>query len=305
LLLALVAVAVYLWRWRRDDKLLSQTLPWLMLTFVALLNAFLTAVGRQGFGVNHAFNSRYLAFSVMLPIGLLFLVPLIFNHWRARASSAQHTVAVSMGLSAFATALVLLHGLGALKDVRSWPEAQHLRLTAKALIHLINVVDEPEALGRYVHAIVPPLKARANLLDRLGYLRPGLVRTNSIREIAGTSPLAPTRYGEIQQAGKPAAGQFGMAGWSVLPDKVRPADAVLLTYDDARGDPLIFALAEVGIQRADVAGSLRQPAYLRSGWIKTFNTNRLPSGALSLRAWAFDAETCHAYPVQGVAASPP
>jgi hypothetical protein len=94
-----------------------------------------------------------------------------------------------------------------------------------------------------------------------------------------------------------------MAGWSVLPDKARPADAVLLTYDNAAGDSVIFALAEVGVQRPDVAAGLQEPAYLHAGWVKTFNTSRLPAGALSLRAWAFDAETCRAYPIQGVAPS--
>ena len=303
LLLAVMAAAVYLWRWRRDAKFLSQTLPWLMLTLFALLNAALTALGRQSFGVNQALNSRYLAFSVLLPIGLVFLAPLIFNHWRTQAVPAQKTVTVGMVLSSLGAVLVLLHGLGSLRNLETWKGAQHHRLRTKALVQLINVVDDPEALGRYVHAIVPPLKDRANLLNRLGYLRPGLVQTNLVRLIAGANPLAPARYGEIQQAGKPAEGQFGLAGWSVLPDKARPADAVLLTYDNAAGDSVIFALAEVGVQRPDVAAWLQEPGYLHAGWVKTFNTSRLPAGALSLRAWAFDAETCRAYPIQGVAPS--
>ena len=178
---------------------------------------------------------------------------------------------------------------------------QHNLLTAKALVLSINVVDEPELLRRYVHANFQPIRKQANCLDRLGYLHPGLLRSRNIRSIADTAVPSEEMFGEIQQASKAGGGQFGMHGWAILPTKLRAADAVLLTYDNAGGEPIIFALAGVSIMRTDIAAVFNNPDYQMSGWSKMFNTNQLPSGAGSLRAWAFDAEIARAYPLKGTA----
>jgi hypothetical protein len=94
-------------------------------------------------------------------------------------------------------------------------------------------------------------------------------------------------------------------GWAILPDKSRIADVVLLTYDDPKGDSTIFAVAQVGVPRPEVASTLGQPNYDRAGWEKVFNLSLLPPGAGPIRAWAFDAEICRAYPLQGMATAAP
>lgn len=88
-----------------------------------------------------------------------------------------------------------------------------------------------------------------------------------------------------------------MAGWAVLRAKRRPADLVLLTYDDANGEPTIFALAPVGAERPDIAAELQSPDYRFSGWNHTFRIHPSMSGEFNIRAWAFDAELRAAYPL--------
>lgn len=299
LLAGLALVAIHLWRRRRDAGLPARALPWLLLTLYALFNAAITAAGRQGFGVEQALASRYLISSVMLPIGLLFLVPLLFDSGRARRPGG----AIPVG--ALAAVLFLLHGLGSLHSLELWKLAWHSRLTTKALVLSVNVVEEPEELGRFVHAVVPPLKGRIDLLARLGYLRPGPLRSRSIREIAGGPAPDPRRYGEIQQAGEPGEGQIGMSGWSILPDGNRAADAVLLTCDAAGGDPVIFGLAVVDRPPTGEAAAGPAAGYRQAGWFKVFDTARLPAGPRVLRAWAFDAEAGRAWPMQGLVTSQP
>ena len=117
LILVFVAAVLYVWRWRRDRTLLSRALPWLMLSLGALLNAVLAMVGRLGFGVAQALSTRYIIFSVMLPVGLLFLAPLIYKHWSQVGSAPQTAGAAGVALGSFATVFFMLNVPPSLKEL--------------------------------------------------------------------------------------------------------------------------------------------------------------------------------------------
>ncbi len=299
LLLVLGLCAGYVLWQRRDAGLRARTLPWLMLSLVAVFNGALTTVGRMGLpeGVSQALTSRYATFAIMLPIGLLFAGAAVFQHWRNRAP--ERSAGAGRTLAILITALALLHALGSIASLDTWSALHRRRLTTKSLVMLINQVDEPEELAGFVHAIVPPLRDRANVLDHLGYLRPGLVKTPFASDLADPAAPAGARYGELQQAGRTPDGQLAVTGWAVLPGQQGPANAVLLTYDDIEGRPRLFALAVVGSPRSDIAGTLQDDRYLESGWGKVFRPGQLPLGRHVIRAWAFDAETGHAYALAG------
>jgi len=318
LIVVLMIAARYVWCHRRDPDLLTRTLPWLMLACFAILNAAMTDVGRWDLGNIQALSSRYLAVSLALPIGLLFLVPTIFVHWRTRVVDPKRATTISVVSISMATAFLLLHGLGVLtqhkrpgfkNDVpcppggEAWQVVHHDRLAMRALLLLVNVVDEPETM-KQVFLVDDPhvLKDRANFLNRIGYFRPRFVRSSALREIVGITPRDPRQFGEFHRVWKPAAGEVAVAGWAVLPDEKRRADAVVLTYDDPQGEPIMFAVAMVHTPRTDLAiFSSRLAFLLRSGWVKTFDESRLPPGDHVIRAWAFNADNCRAYPIHGSA----
>ena len=299
-LLALLASCVaYLWRWRADRALVARALPWLVPPGLAIGGAVLTAFGRLGFGVEQALMSRYIVFSIWLPIGLLFLVSLVFQHWADRAPT-RRAARLGAALVAIAAGFAQLHLLGALATAPIWGDQMRQRLIAKALVELIDVADEPEALRRYVHPDAASLRSRVEALDRLGFLRPALVRSRAISGIADPRDPGSAAYGELQKFGRDPSGQWGALGWAVLPYSRRPADAVVLTQDDANGEPQIVTLAKIGVPRADVAGARTEPAYVRAGWIERFDADRLPEGA-RVKAWAFDAERGRAHRIAGEA----
>ncbi len=316
LVVVVVIAANYIWRYRRNTEFLSRTAPWFMLASFALANAAVATVARWDLGIVQALSSRYLGFSLMLPISLLFLVPTIFAHWRAHSTEARKATSLAIGLVSVSSALFLLHGLGVLTQPKrpelnsgapcppgreAWQVVHHDRLATRALLLLINVVDEPETLMQVTLLDEPlVLKADANFLNRIGYFRPRLLRSGTLREIMGRTARDPKQFGEIQRVERPAKGQLAIAGWAVLPDKRRQADAVVLTYNDSRGEPIMFALAMVQTPRTDLPSPSQQSAFLlRSGWVKQFDVSRLPPGNHLLRAWAFDAESCRAYPLHG------
>jgi len=303
LVILFAACLVYLWCRRRDRTLLAQALPWVSLAGSALVSAFLTMVGRVGFGVSAATQSRYVSFAIMLPIGLLFLVSLVFRHWRTQSDIGADTVVLKRSLIVVAAALSFLFVSGTIRSLESWGRFQHSRLSGKAGLLLINVVDEPRDLARNVHPTEPALKAHTNFLDRRGYLRPPLVRSNRIQEIAWRTNAE--TMGEFNELVKRVGGEFAVSGWAILPESHRTADGVLLTYDDAQGEPIIFALAEVGFKRPEVSQRLNDKTYLRSGWMKSWKEGQIPIGARVVRAWTFDAENCRAFQIGAASLEPP
>lgn len=292
LVILLLFCVIYLWRWRRDRALLAHSLPWLSLTSIALGNGALTTIGRVGFGMNAAIQSRYVSFAIMLPIGLLFLVAVLLRHWRQRSLIEVTDARVTMGLVSLVTALALLFLGATIHSLQFWRGFQHNRLTGKAVLLFVDVLHEPQSLVRYVHWSHWTLKAWTENLDRLGYLRPPLVRSNRIREIAADSDEG--AMGAFDQLVRAPTGELTASGWAILLDGHRSADSVLLTYDDSEGEPIIFARVDVMHPRADVSARLHDEAYHHSGWLKSWKPEALPPSARRIRAWAFDAEECRA-----------
>ena len=295
LVITLLVSVAYLWRCRRDRTLLAHSLPWLSLLSIALVNAALTTFGRVGFGINAAMQSRYVSFAIMLPIGLFFLVSRILRHWHERSPVNVNSARVTMGIVSFVTAFALLFLGATIQSLQFWPAFQHNRLTGKSALLFVDVLAEPEALVRYVHWSHWTLKAWTENLDRQGHLHPRLVRSNHIREIASASDEE--AMGEFNQLARTSTGELAASGWAILLEGHRTSDSVLLTYDNAKGEPIIFARADVMHPRADISERLHDKAYYHCGWMKSWKPDALPSGAGRIRAWAFDAEECRAFSI--------
>lgn len=293
LLAALAATAIYLWRFRRDRHLVTQTLPWISLASITLFNGALTAVGRIGFGLHGAIQSRYVSFAVLLPVALIFLCARIEPHWRARNPAAASRLRLSLAsVGAVFAALLLLNSVYCM---RVWGLFQHDRFTAKAVLALRDIVDEPMAISRFVHFNAANAREWADVLEQVGYLRPARLRSSHLREIAGRTNGV--NVGELDQVLRGAEGQVAASGWAILPMKGRVADSVILAYDKGDDDPIIFARANVTGRRDDIATQMADGVYLLSGWTIKWKRSDLPSDAKRITAWAFDAESCRAYEV--------
>jgi hypothetical protein len=301
LLLLLGGCVAYLVRWRSDRALLAAALPWLMPAGWAVGSALLLTLGRAAMGVAQALSSRYVTYSVLLPIALLFLTTLIFRHWRARRSPAENATGLTVTCACVATLFAGLHLLGSFDSLSDWADFKERHLIVKSLVLSINVVDEPKLVLGWVHpaAITPispsKLKERVNVLNRLGYFRPPLIPSRQIREIAQVDAPGSAADGEIHLGAKGPDG-CAITGPAILPDSRRKADGVLLTYDDAQGNPLIFALA---IPRLSVSHPTPSDQEAPPRWTKFIQNDQLPEGASIVKAWAFDAERGRAFRLAG------
>jgi hypothetical protein len=298
LVLTILICAVYIWRNRHDRNLLADGLPWLMLAMVAVSSAVLTMIGRSELGPNQARTSRYVTFAVMLPIALLALSPVVRSHWtRSFSARGQRlTKAVSfLLLSPF----ILMAGPSFPAGLPVWPVIRQTHLYAKALVSFINVVPEREELARRVFPYDGRVQTAANALNRIGYLRPPLLQSNLVRNVADPASSGSPRFGEFRIS-EEKSGQIDLGGQAFLPDKGTPADAVLITYENAGEEPVICAIVSVEIPRAVRLRAAWDSSALPSRWKRPLPIDRLPQGRLCLlKAWSYDAEACRAYRLEG------
>jgi hypothetical protein len=300
LVLLLLICAIYLWSKRYDRNLLADGLPWLMLAMVAVSAAVLTMIGRLGFGPSQARAPRYVTFTVMLPIALLALVPVIRSHW-ARSFSARGQLVTKAVSFLLLIPFILMACAGFLADLPVWPVIRQTRLYGKTLVSFINFVPEREELARHVFPYNGRVKTAANGLNRIGYLRPPLFQSNLVRNVADAGSSGSARSGEFQ-IHEEKSGQIELGGQAFLPGKRGPANAVLITYDNAEGEPVICAIVSLETPREPKLRVAWDSSALPSRWKRLLPVDRLPQGQQSLlKAWSYDAEACRAYRLEGSA----
>ena len=295
--LALYASAsAYVLRLRGDGALVRRSMPWLVLGAYSLVTGAMVTVGRVGFGVGHATTTRYVAFSLYLLAGLVYLLPLVCEDAARRGHLAGGRLAALKRLGALAAALLVLAHvvIFALVVKHTAADWRHKLLSEKACLLFINVAPDERCLieGRF-YSDVRVLRERAGSLDRMGYLRPPLVGDGHMRALAAGGNCAGGSYQVIPTERGPVA-----VGEARLPRRGgEPADAVVLASGTTEEDQKAFALAEVGAR--GVRGDAR--------WRKPLAHDAPPAGAKPYAtAWAFDAEAGRAYRIcEGEAAGVP
>ena len=168
-------------------------------------------------------------------------------------------------------------------------------LQRKACLVFINILPET-CLTKKVFPDLTDLKNTANNLNKLGFLNPGLVKTNRIQDIEGKSNLSSANYGYFDRVTKLSSGVYVASGWAILPERRESADSVILTYKKIGGEHIMFELINTfDDKRNDVAKTFKKQSYSNSGWKKTFDSSKLPSGSLQIDAWAFNSLTGKAF----------
>ena len=283
---------------RKDYILVERALPWVALCLFSLSTNILTTLGRMGFGTAQALSSRYVTFSVMMPVGLLFLTRLVFVHWRGQNTFRQYLMPVRTAIISVTSILGALLMLSSVANLNVWAATRHDRIWSKAVIQLINVVEDSTDFCKYVYPTAAH-EETCKEMARLDYLHPGLLKTKLIREIAKPTLTGKATSGFFDQLVQSGDGHFTVSGWSVLSERKEAAVATLLTYDDDYGRANIFAIAMGNMPRPDVASALNTQGYLDSGWSSTIETRVLPPGRRTIRAWAYNPETCRAFELGG------
>jgi hypothetical protein len=268
-------------------------LPWLGIGAYALTNAALAAVTRIGFGVNQGLDSRYTTFSLYLSISVIGMFAVV-------ASGIQSDPNVDSALSIhlkwlMAVSLTLLligHVYASAWGITLFKTIQKHRLHGVAAMFFTNVVDSEPAHTTYLLVDAAGAREPANSLNRLGYIHPSLLQTPELSKLGSRPQLG----GFLESVS--LQGQVCRAvGWAMIPKGYRPADAVLLAYDDPGRGPIAFALTVPTTPRPDIAQLSHDDRVELSGWSCEFERSKLAAGDHRITAWAFDADKILLYPL--------
>ncbi|MCA1614573.1 MAG: hypothetical protein LC795_10630 [Acidobacteria bacterium] len=304
-LAAYAFACAYLLRHRNDAALVRRAGAWVALGAYSVVTAAMVTAGRLGFGVAQSLSSRYTTFTLYLLVALVYLLPCVAWHAARRGRGLASRAALLRRLGAAAAVLLVLAHVAAFVLVVKHGAAptRRARLRAKACLLFVEAAPNERCLAEGLHPNVPKLRARAAALDRLGYLRPPLVKDGRMKALAPDGFVCSDAYGEFVLA-RSTSGDVITAGSARLPHRRgEPADAIVLAHGSGEDDQTAFALAAV--ERGETMGAKADDE--STHWVKMFPPAALPSGVVGgwFTAWAFDAEEGKAYRLCGGGSLPP
>jgi hypothetical protein len=299
LVLLVFAIGLLLWVWRieRDFEFASRIIVWLAVAGFAVGSAVLAGPTRAGLGIFQALTSRYTTFSIYLIVALLNLALIMSQRKRRKINVWSHLT------TALVTAVMIIQALVLVPDLQNAQVIYRTRLQAKAAFLLIHSLPDDDANLMLLYPVPRDMREIVENVNRAGWFHRPPVASNHAREIVAAIDPAHSAVagGFLDGAMFTDPQHFSSNGWAFDYDKSKPMESVFLTWDHFDDDPIIFAIATMGVERSDVAKALKHPSELLCGWTVSCPASRLPGGKdpIRIRAWAFNMETAKAYPLLG------
>ena len=296
LMLALyISAAVYAYGNRLNFEFLQRIAPWGALGAYAISNAILASAARIGLGTTQALDSRYTSFSLYLTISVIGLVAISFAEFR-KAPEQRSNIFLARSETALVAALFALLVHSYAWGEQSMAERQRSRLLGKGALLFSNVMDSGPVHDRFLMAHAPEARASANALDALGFLHPSMQKSADIMSLRRKKRDV-LITGFLDSVNVSGTSSCIVEGWAVIPQSGRPADCVVLAYDEPGRGPVAFQIADEIKERTDVAASLGDHRLQPSGWVSRFDRSIVPAGPRLITAWAFDAKRAVLYPL--------
>src|SRR5207248_3474949 len=158
-----------------------------------------------------------------------------------------------------------------------------------------NVLDAGPVYSRYLIANAAQTGPWANMANSLGFIHPPLFQSPQLSKLNHRPQMA----GFFDSLTAKQEGMWEASGWAIIPKAFRPADAVVLAYEDLTLGTMAFAIAAPISSRSYVAETLHDARYEYSGWSCQFQRAKVPAGEHRITAWAFDAEQMVIYSLIG------
>ena len=288
----LLALA-YAARRLRDHVFLSKVVPWFVLGLYSIGSAGLAALGRIAFGASYALASRYVTFSIYLTIAVIALFAIVGREIvLSRSSSGSYAArawVLATGLILAITYLIPYKACAS--NSRFFLRALSAKdRLARGAVLFSAALDTSDVIKKTVYPGVAPVVQNAAALDRLNLIRPPLIRTDRLGAMPHQAADGEHVSGFCETV-TPVSGElYRASGWAVLDAKGRPADCVLVAYQDPLSQEWIAcAISDSLEMRADTVKRSRSRDQLWAGWTATFSQRAIPAGAKP-SFWAVDAD---------------
>jgi hypothetical protein len=295
-LVAFAALAIAAVRVAQRQGSFWRFYPWVMIAAYALASGAIIASGRMGFGIGSATASRYAVTVVFFYIGLAGLALSLYNAW----VTAGHPIGSRL---VFASGLTMgLFAAGWLSSFTTqFARVGVVREERKDLALAVQWIRAIPLNPDLALAMVPPkvVAERAIALSDYDALRPRLI-PEALASAVRQNPAS----------GDPSVGLLGSArfsddhrllltGLAWLPYRNARADCVVVGYTNSEDRLTPFTVFQPTYKRERLKGRFDLKRLPLNGFAASIDPANLPTGTLTLRAWAVDMRGERALPIAG------
>jgi hypothetical protein len=270
--------------------------PWIVIAAYGLLSGVLVASGRMRFGIGSALAWRYAPVSVFFYVGLAGLAASSYDAWIAGGRSIRPRIVFASGLtmglftagwlSSFATQLA---------------HVKIIREERKDLALAVQWIPAIPLNPDLALAEVPPrvVAEEAIALSRYDALRPRLVAQSLASVVHENPPGEDPSVGMLGKAGFSGDHRLFLTGIAWLPYRKGRADCVIVGYTNADHRLTPFTVFQPTYMRERLKGRFDFKDLPTNGFAAVIDPANLPTGKLTLRAWAVDLRAGRALPMAG------
>ena len=275
-----------------NSKFATKAAPWLSIGWFTILFALLTVIGRSGFGVEQAMESRYTTMSILLIISCLQIWLLFVEQGTSQWVGKTYRYLSCYVLTGILLVFWLSNSWNVIASTQKTWQDRH---RSKSCLEIINfLLDESYDQGfdtshpssseflklkgclHYTYPDFTQLKNIYSSLEKLDFRHP-LKHINFIDKFS-------ENYGEIEQpitTDKPiilsSNNSLKIEGWASLPEEdFQFPELVLLSYDNKRS---FFANAKI-IKYTKPKNRVEWQAEILSQFI--------PANVMRIKAWVYD-----------------
>jgi hypothetical protein len=264
-------------------RCVAEIMPGISIALFGLGCSALIAFGRAPFGISVATFSRYMLFSVCLPIGVILMFSSL-----ATSSKWKCLLVIVAG------EMALLHISAVDRLIRQGETVRQQRLEASLFLEVQNYLDprtdrserSPLFPLYTVPGYVGTLREPANQLATMGYLKLQSQATFDEKPPFCGCFVSPAA-GELPTIEIGRDAELNLSGWVVQAGRAVP-DIVLISGGAQHS---FIGGARVGaLNSLDEVSVTNPPGPNARGWQTSIPADLLPDAACTLKAWAYDAE---------------
>ncbi|MCP4111930.1 MAG: hypothetical protein GY749_41440 [Desulfobacteraceae bacterium] len=287
-----VSITAYNVRMKSDARRLACFYPWFVIGIYSLISGITTTLGRVGFGVGQASSSRYAASSIFLPISLLVSVYLTYVfHFRNRRDTVSKIFKIAQAAVLFI--ILLLHTFTYVYYIQLMEKDQWFLKNGKLALQFSKLVYDETRLKILWHDPKDLLIKFSDLIQH-GLLDFKPVNPDTLKWVKKHDQNSGKFYG-FMKCTLLSDGKLHISGWAYQPEKIIPADNVIIAYTEKGRDPQPVAVTMVWEKRPGVEELFKTPSMLNCGFSEAVDISGLPAGELMISAWTVDVTANVAY----------
>jgi hypothetical protein len=271
-------------------------IPWLSLGWFSALVVFMISLGRVGYGVGNALQSRYTTGTTLIVIACIQMWRLLIEDNKDWQKKRFRIIFGSSFVFGVLTAIFIAYSTAAIAQGRVfWLQTNNSKTCLEIVHYLDKSVDDLSDGCLQASAGDWFIKQMRNSIEPLSRLKfrvfpkdlvftPDPIKNHGVIESPSASDKSLTLPKNLS---------IKVSGWAMLPDRREQPRVVLFSYNDRKS---FFANAVVELPRPDVGKQLNllsrysKIGWDRFGWEVNISGKSLPVGEHTLKAWVYDRE---------------